>query len=190
MAQFAVSPPNTDPGGPNAGFLRPNAALAVIVVSDEDDSSYGDPGYYARAFRGAKGKGNESLVTFSTIGGTTPQGCYPPGEQVFFGGLAEPAFRYSSVSTKTGGVIGSICDASFEDTLVQIAQALNTLRRIFPLSVEPGTDSIVVTVNGVAIPRDPAMGWQYRPQTQSIAFLGTYIPPPGSIIRIEYAISK
>ena len=72
MAQFAVSPPNTNPGGPNAGFLRPNAALAIIVVSDEDDSSFGSTDYFARAFQAAKGPGNESLVSFSTIGGTTP----------------------------------------------------------------------------------------------------------------------
>lgn len=190
MAQFAISSPNTDPGGPNAGFLRPNAALAIIVVSDEDDSSFGEPSYYARAFRSAKGKGNENLVSFSTIAGTTPSGCYPPGEQQYYGGLAEPAFRYSAVSAKTGGVVGSICDASFETTLVKIAAALNTLRRVFPLSIAPNVDSIAVTVNGAPVPRDVVNGWQYRAETQSIVFLGNYVPPPGAEIRIEYAFSK
>jgi hypothetical protein len=73
-------------------------------------------GYYI-----VKGKGNENLVTFSVIGGTTPNGCYPPGEQVYWGGLADPAFRYSQVATRTGGVVGSIYDPSFENTLVRIA---------------------------------------------------------------------
>ncbi len=190
MAQLAISPPNTDAGGPNAGFLRPNAALALIVVSDEDDSSFGDPAYYARAFRSSRGKGNENLVSFSTIAGTTPSGCYPPGEQIYFGGLAGPAFRYSAVSSKTGGVVGSICDASFENTLLQIASALDTLRRVFPLSIKPIAASIVVTVNGVTIPRDVVNGWDYRPDTQSIAFLGNYVPPPAAEIRITYAFSR
>lgn len=187
MTQLALTPPLID--NANKGFLRPNAALAVIAVSDEDDSSYGDTGYFVRFLRGAKGKGNESLVSFSVIGGTTPNGCYPPGEQIYYGGLAAPAFRYSTVATRTGGVVGSICDASFEDTLVQIAQALNTLRRVFPLSIVPDPSTLSVTVNGVAIPRDVVNGWQYRAETQSIAFLGNYVPPPGAQIRIEYAIN-
>ena len=95
MAQFAVSPPNIDARPPNAGFLRPNAALAIIVVSDEDDSSFGTTDYYARFFQSAKGKGNESLVSFSAIAGTTPVGCTPPGEESSTASLAEPAFRYA-----------------------------------------------------------------------------------------------
>jgi hypothetical protein len=190
MAQFAVSSPNTDVGGPNAGFLRPNAALAIIVVSDEDDSSYGPTDYYARVFQSSKGKGNEALVTFSTIAGTTPSGCTPPGEETFYGSLADPAFRYAAVSTKTGGIVGSICDLSFENTLLQIAEALNTLRRVFPLTLTPVGGTLTVKVNGVVIPQDPVNGWQYRPETNSVVFLGTYIPPPGAQIRLEYAFAK
>src|SRR5262249_36111700 len=108
MMELALTSPNID--GPNKGFLRPNAALAVIVVSDEDDSSYGAPAYYARFLLGAKGKGNENLVSFSAIAGTLPNGCYPPGEQIYFGGLAEPAQRYLQVVSRTGGVPGSICN--------------------------------------------------------------------------------
>jgi len=194
MAQFALTAPNISPGGPNAGFIRPNAALAIIVVTNEDDSSWGTTDYYSRAFKGLKGPGNENLVTFSVIGGTTPNGCTPPGEANLYGSLAEPAFRYTEVATKTGGIIGSICDSSFERTLVQIAQALNTLKRVFPLTLTPLTTSIHVTVisgtTSTPIPEDAVSGWQYRADTNSVVFLGTYIPPPGSIVRIEYAFAK
>jgi hypothetical protein len=187
MLELALTEPNLS--GANAGFLRPNAALAVIVVTDEDDSSYGDPAYYSRFLRSLKGPGNENLSSLSIIGGTTPVGCYPPGEEIYFGGLAEPAFRYSSVATKTGGVIGSICDVSFEATLSRIAAALNTLRRVFPLSLKPDPATISVRVNGTLIPRDVVNGWQYRTETQSITFLGNYVPPPGAVLRFEYAIA-
>ncbi|MBS1149668.1 MAG: uncharacterized protein H6Q89_1366 [Myxococcaceae bacterium] len=190
MAELAVTGVNIAPGGTNVGFLRPNAALAVIVVTDEDDSSFGTPDHFARVFRTAKGKGNEALVTFSTIAGSTPVGCTPAGEANYYGSLAEPAFRYASVSTKTGGVVGSICDASFEGTLVSIAEALNTLRRVFPLTLKPLLSSLTVRVNGAVIPQDPVSGWQYRLDTNSIVFLGTYIPPPGAILRLEYAFAK
>ncbi len=188
MMQLALTPPLATTGA-NMGFLRPNAALAVIAVSDEDDGSYGDPAYYVRFLREVKGKGNENLISFSVIAGTTPSGCTPPGEEIFWGSLAEPAFRYSSVATKTGGIVGSICDASFEATLVSIAQALNTLRRVFPLSLKPDPATLSVLVNGVPVPKDVVNGWQYRPETQSITFSGSYVPPPGASIRVEYAFT-
>lgn len=190
MSLAAVTPPNTNPGSSNDGFIRPKAALAIIVVTDQDDHSYGETSYFARAFRSVKGKGNENLVTFSIIGGTTPNGCFAPGEQIYFGGRAQPAFRYSQVAAKMGGVFGSICDASFETTLVQIAQALNTLRRVFPLSLAPVDESISVYVNGQPIARDVVHGWQFRPDTNSVAFLGNYVPPPGADVRIVYAFVK
>jgi hypothetical protein len=185
MMELALTEPNRS--GANAGFLRPNAALAVIVVTDEDDSSYGDPAYYSRFLRSLKGPGNENLSSLSIIGGTTPDGCYPPGEEIYFGGLADPAFRYSAVATKTGGIIGSICEGSFEATLRKIATALDTLRRVFPLSLKPDPATITVLVNGSPVPRDVVNGWQYRSETQSITFLGNYVPPPGAILRFEYA---
>lgn len=194
MTQLALTPPNTDPFKPNAGFLREKAALAVIALTNEDDSSFGTTDYYARVFKGLKGKGNENLVSFSVIGGTTPNGCTPASEVGLYGSLAEPAFRYSEVAAKTGGVIGSICDASFEQTLLRIAQALNTLKRVFPLTLRPIAGSVRVTVvdggSSFSVPEDAVTGFQYRADTNSVVFLGTYIPPPGATVRIEYAFSK
>lgn len=194
MTQLALSSPNIDPSGANAGFLRPSAALAIIVVTNEDDSSFNTTDHYARVFRGLKGKGNENLVSFSIIGGTLPNGCVPPGETGLYGSTADPAVRYGEVAAKLGGINGSICDASFEQTLLRIAQALNTLKRVFPLTLQPIVSSLKVSVvvNGVAtpVPQDPVSGWQYRADTNSVAFLGTYVPPPGSSVRLEYAYAR
>lgn len=190
MAQLALTSPNIDPGQTNAGFLRANAALAIIVITNEDDSSFGTTGHYARVFKALKGKGNENLISFSVIGGTIPNGCVSPGESNLYGSTASPAVRYAEVATKTGGIIGSICDASFEQTLIRIAQALNTLKRVFPLTLKPIINSITVTVDGVAIPQDPVNGWQYRTDTNSVVFLGNYVPPPGSTVRLQYAYAR
>lgn len=190
MTQLALTTPNISPGQPNAGFLRPSAALAIIVVTNEDDSSFGTTDYYARVFRGLKGKGNENLLSFSVIGGTIPNGCVPPGETGLYGSTADPSVRYAEVATKTGGIIGSICDASFEQTLIRIAQALNTLKRVFPLTLPPIANSISVTVNGVAVAADLVNGWQYRADTNSVVFLGNYVPPPGSTVRLRYAYAR
>jgi hypothetical protein len=194
MAQFAFSALNTSPGGPNAGFIRPNAALAIVVVTDEDDASFGSPEFYARTLRGLKGPGNENLVTLNVIGGPVPNGCLAAEEAAFYGSRARPSFRYTEVATRTGGIIGSICDPSFEQTLLRLAQQLNTLKRVFSMTLLPISSSIRVTVvdgtTSTTIPRDDVRGWQYRPDTNSVAFLGTYIPPPGATVRIDYAFIR
>lgn len=187
MAELALSSPNIDAQGPNHGFLRPTAALAIIVVSDEDDGSLGAPEYYVRRFRSLKGKGNEQLVTFSAIAGDLPSGCFPPGKEKLFGSLAKPAVRYSAVSKATGGVFGSICDFSFEDTLKDIGLAINSLRREFPLSVSPIEDSLAVYVNQTLVPSQAGLSWKFQKNTHSILFAFNSIPPPGASVRIEYS---
>lgn len=88
-AQLAVTPPLMAPGGPNDGFVRPDAALVIIVLSDEEDSScapvrkeygggcgfppeydhtdWGSTDFYARLFNGLKGHGGEHLVKVTAI---------------------------------------------------------------------------------------------------------------------------
>ena len=190
MESALTDPSLSAPGGPNFGFIRPGAALAVIVVSDGDDESYGGTPYFARRLRSVKGPGYENLISFSTIAGTLPDGCYPVGEETFFGSRAEAPLRLADMTRRTGGVLASICDKSFEDALIRIAEALNTLKRIFPLSLKPDVATLSVTVNGVTIPNDPVSGWQYRKEINSIAFPGDYVPPPGADLRIFYAIDK
>ncbi len=97
-AATALQPPLST--GTNSGFLRSNAALAVIVVDDEDDYSLtvspqylgedagvptgpaggaGDPVvlYFDRVFKSLKGPGNDALVSVSGIVGAQP-GSQPP----------------------------------------------------------------------------------------------------------------
>lgn len=176
------------PGMPNHGFLRPGAALAVVAVTDGDDASFGGTAWYTRALRSVKGKGYENLVSFSTIAGTLPDGCWPPGEESLFGSKAAPPLRLADTARRTGGVVASICDPSFETSLVRIAEALSTLKRVFPLSLPPDPSTISVMVDGVPVPEHPVQGWQYREEINSIAFSGDYVPSPGAQVRVFYAI--
>jgi hypothetical protein len=62
----------TEPPAENAGFVRDEASLHLIFVSDEDEGAKNDAPpveYYARAFRGLKGAGNEAKVVASAIAG-------------------------------------------------------------------------------------------------------------------------
>ena len=97
-----TSPPS--PPGANAGFLRPDAALFLIMVSDEDDKSFGDVGYYRRLFENYKGPGFENRISVSAIVGPGPDGCSSTR------GVADAGERYEELVADTGGISVSICD--------------------------------------------------------------------------------
>ena len=69
----------------NTDFIRPEASLFVIFVSDEDDNSPGRLTYFYRVFETLKGAGNEGLVSLSAIvgppdtDGDGTAGCIPEG---------------------------------------------------------------------------------------------------------------
>lgn len=68
------------PPSENSDFIRRDASLFVILVSDEDDSSFGEATYFYRAFETLKAAGNEGLVSVSSIVGD-PDLDGPAGEQ-------------------------------------------------------------------------------------------------------------
>ena len=178
----AVTPPLVD--GFNSGFLREEAALAVIVVSDEDDSSLGGTDQYLRFLRSIKGPGREVNTSLSAVVGPEPDGCVVPGEENIFGAGARPGTRYLELARETSGLIESICTADFAPFIEDLAIQLAALRRFFPLSAPPGSN-IRVFVNGMLIPMS---NWMVIPERRGILFVG-YVPPPGAEIRIEYDVA-
>lgn len=101
----------------NTGFLRPEASLFVIFVSDEEDSTFGQTTYYYRAFETLKGAGNEAVVSVSAIVGDpdldgpdqpAPGGCPAPPSlpNAFAGG------RYVSLAMYSRGLSSEfrVCD--------------------------------------------------------------------------------
>ena len=80
-AQAALSPDFTADDGPNAGFLRDDAALSIVFVSDEDDGSSDPVGDYLTFFKGLKGdRGyrDDTLINLSAVAGPMPSGCEQP----------------------------------------------------------------------------------------------------------------
>ena len=68
----ATGAPLNNPPAENAGFLRPEATLYIIFVSDEDEGAKADGApvrYYQRLFESLKGAGNERKVSVSAIVG-------------------------------------------------------------------------------------------------------------------------
>lgn len=107
----------------NANFIRPEASLFVIFVSDEEDESFGEPSYFYRIFETIKGAGNEGLVSVSAIvgdpdsDGPGPEdegGCFVeapnPNDPPIARG--DPSSRYVALSMYTRGLSAQfrVCD--------------------------------------------------------------------------------
>jgi hypothetical protein len=166
----------TLPGGdaaPGGTFLRDDAMLAVIVVTDEpDEYSAITVDALVDHLVALKG-GDASQVRFHTIGGDVPvPAC---------GTAAFPSVPLDEVVAATGGLFESVC-GNWGATLTNVAVGSVALADAFALSDEPWTDSLVVTVNDVEV----ATGWSYDAATQSVVFELGAIPPSLATVEIAY----
>jgi hypothetical protein len=69
----------------NDGFIRPDASLYIIFVSDEDEGDKADGfpiRYYARLFEGVKERGDELKVSVSAIAGWPQSDEYPAVDEL------------------------------------------------------------------------------------------------------------
>ncbi len=187
-------------------FLRPDAFLYLVFVSDEEDFSDGDLRHYWRAYETAQGVGNDLIVTTAAIIGEEDNSCG-----------ATVGSRYAGLSALTGGELGSICDDNFQLTLKKLANSAVGLRRKFPLGVKPNEKTLEVfakypcnaqaevlsaclDVDRTACAENPATstnalcrvrqggadGWSYEPASNLIFFAGDSVPALRSQIELHY----
>lgn len=166
----------TPPPNGSQGFLRDDARLVMLVLSDEQDQSHGSTSFYADFFRQVKGKYNAGLVSFNAIVGDPGTGCNNNSVS------AEDGSRYTDVATSTGGKWYSICSADW----AQVARdmSLNAFhgRVQFPLSRVADPTTIVTTLNGT-LQNNPA-DYTFDQPTNSIIFANP--PPPAATIVVDY----
>jgi hypothetical protein len=180
----------------NSDFRRPDAFLAIINVSDEDDFSndtnndinenYNDPllhpiSLYTTFLDNLTGSSSTvKRYSFSSIH-VLDAACKAVSNVA-----ANIGIRYSALVAATHGVQGSICSPNFSTELDQIQQGILTMASQFYLPREPVESSIHVYVNGVEVPKSSAIGWSYDPTAVSIVFAYSAVPPQGASIRVDY----
>ncbi len=190
----------------NAGFLREEAYLFIIFVSDEDDRSFGETHYFVRRFEQIKGIGNDGMVKVAAIVGDVPEVPDWCREQK----NVESGERYAELAESTGGLTLSICDDDFAGNLDQLGFSAAGLKRHFTLSRAPREHSIEVWIKRscssepmsadlcekfyndcagssgeiygqICIMRQSLPdGWGYEQSSNGIRFFGEAVPPFGS----------
>ncbi len=172
----------------NDGFVRgPEAGLHVIVVSDEDDQSGGNPIAIPEFIEYMLGlKEDPELVTWSSV--------VTPAERCS-GGLAgvdeTPGDRYFDLTLGIGGIMHSICTDDWGAVLADLGEQAAAMRREFFLAElpVPGTVEVAVTDEGARYELDEGIDWEYDGGRNSVVLID-YVPPPFAEIEITYALLK
>ncbi len=194
-ARMALTEPLAS--GANFGFLREEATLALIFVSDENDCSddwsledqpasacYDQQDHlvpvrdYIDAFRALKPHDVPVLVS-AIVGPDVADRCAD----------SWPGYRYQAVADATGGVVGDICETDYGSLMEQMGLVVSGVLTVFNLTYVPVEETIEVVVDDELIPEDPVQGWQYDAEYNTIRFDGKYVPPRGTTISVSYEIA-
>jgi hypothetical protein len=102
----AISPPLTDEGSCNAGFIRPGALLVIVLVTDEDIDL--DPLFSVIALSEAKGDDDRNIV-FVALANGPDSGCDIDQDTRIASGLADLVNLFSH------GFLAPICAPNYAD---------------------------------------------------------------------------
>jgi hypothetical protein len=169
LVDHADDPRTPLPSDGNLGFYRQTASLAVVVVSDDDDTSPDTVATYVRFLQQLKGAGNAARSSLYAI---IPSGQTCPS-------ASGQGFRYAEAASRTGGGVESICAPDFGPLLQDVVSKAFAPQTRFPLSGTPDASGVTVTVDGA-----PATGWVYDAASNTVVFASP--PPPGSVIEVSY----
>ncbi len=165
------------PGGYNEGFIREEADLAILAISDEDDHSNSIP--LQEFIDWAQLLKDGPVVSFHSIVSPSP----------VCAGASEPGDNYIALTTALGGEEASICDPDYSPVLDAIAQNWSPTvidgGYLLPYPVDPTSLAATVTPMGA-----PSIDYTAAELDWDLATLTVTLPvapPPGSEVQIWYA---
>jgi hypothetical protein len=178
----------TDPAK-NAGFLRQEAVLAVVCVTDARDQAPQAPAYYLNQLINIKGAQRSGQFTYNVVGPflpSSPSGCSydDPNDG-----------RHDFMVAQTNGVKEEICTPNWAVALERIGKNAFGYRTNFFLTSRPdlaAPTGIQVAIDGMPIPSvdpDPSLMsriWEYDATNNSINFEPLYVPEPGKTLTVTY----
>jgi len=158
----ALTSPMTDMGEPNAGFLREDAGLRVIFVSDEEDQSQWPVESYVTGYQSLK---------------------INPAHVVLNGFISQSlGSRYNQAIGMTGGLADYLENPDWANTLSQLAWDSEGCNDTFDLTHNPVPDTIEVELNHVPLHQ----GWSFQPIFKAVVLEPEYVPDPGDVVTIRY----
>ncbi len=183
-AKAALSDPLiSDLAKPNSQFVREDAKLAVIVLSDENDQGASqNVEYYVDFFQTLKGAKNTTLFAWHSIVGDAQGGCSSTvnGQSV----QAASGGRYIEASTRTNGIFRSVCTSDWGRIANDIGLDAFAAKTQFFLTRTADPATLIVTVNGTT--QTAGVDFDFDASANSIDFKPGHVPPAGAAITAEY----
>lgn len=157
----------------HSSFLRNDAYLALVEISDEDDQSEKAVKDYVAKFQALK-KNKGMLKVYSIVSLRLPM------DNTLSDSIGE---HYLEATQMTGGTSSEIKD-DFSSILSELGTSIANLVESFSLTDAPYNGDIQVYVNQILV----QSGWSYNAISHSIKFDTTNIPSAGSQIEIRYKV--
>ncbi len=154
-----------------ASFIRPEAYLAVVILSDEEDQSPKTPIQYAdvlKSYKASAGLVKVYSIVDKTLSNTGASG------------ISTGFQRYADMSNATAGVVADIRD-DFHQVLTEMGDSIINLLDSFALASAALPGSIEVFVDGQEV-----SNFTYDSASRSIKFDNGYLPPVGSEVKVKY----
>jgi hypothetical protein len=176
--------------GPNKGFLRTDASLSIIAISDEADQSKQAVQFYLNFFKGLKGGPRTDQFKFHSVIGydtKTKQNKCSTGNGSGSGSSQDPysSGRYLAMSQATNGIVASICNTAWSSVFQKIGLLTFAQRKDYYLSRPADPKSIVVKVDGQVVSNGSST-WNYDAQSNAIVFVTA--PKGGATITVTYKV--
>ncbi len=180
-----TAPKITDPAK-NGGFLRADAVLAVVCVTDALEQSNQPISFYLNQLLNIKGVQRPNLFSYNVIGPFTqlPPPCSTEGVD---------DGRHLSLVTGSNGLREEICTPNWATALENIGKGAFGFRTTFFLNGIPQAGNQVdVSIDNVPVPPRDARNaevWRYDSSINAVIFNPLYVPEPGKTLSISYRVA-
>ncbi|HXH30090.1 MAG TPA: hypothetical protein VNJ01_04705 [Bacteriovoracaceae bacterium] len=155
----------------SSSFIRPEAYLAVVIVSDEEDQSPKTPAEYAAILKSYKSQAG--LVKMYSIVDKTLSNTGASG-------ISTGYQRYADATAATAGVVSDIRE-DFHQVLTEMGDSIINLLDSFALANNAILGSVRVYVDGLEV-----SNFTYDDASRSVKFDNGYLPPVGSEVKVKY----
>lgn len=136
----------------NKSLFRPDAALAAIVISDEDESAQGPKNspenlvsYIKTAWNGQK-----NFIFHSIIVKPGDQKCLD-SQQTVFGAQYAKLSSLTGIGNVGGAIVGSVCETDYGTQLAGIGKSIQQMNQTLNVDCEPVDNKVIILRNGAQV---------------------------------------
>jgi hypothetical protein len=194
---YALSDSNIKGGGFNERFVRDDAVLSMIIVSDEDEAVGSDPSFSGETVEGlikrmrdrlsvVKGANSRGYSFDFVINTTVKKPSKPVSYPLSSGANYYPNFYYAAANAFVGKTYDVL--KNFGSDLAKIGgEIIDHAEREYKLSAKAILGSVKVRVDGSSIAEDGSNGFIYHADKNTIELVGEALAAsPGAQILIHY----